>query len=56
MKQYNYLTLNTNYEPIRPSLFSRFARPGEGLRGSDAKNRDQHQPIEMKLCMSQHHS
>ena len=31
---------------------ARLAAGGGGLRGPDAKNQDQHQPIEMKLCMS----
>ena len=37
--------------PIRPSLFSRSPGP-RGLRGPDAKNRDQHQPIKMKFSMN----
>ena len=41
-----------NINPIRPGLFSRSPGPEEGLRGPDAKNQGQHQPIEMKRGMS----
>ena len=39
------------FNPIRPGLFSHSPGPGGGwgLRGPDAKNQGQDQPIEMKL-------
>ena len=36
---------------MRPCLFSRSPGPGR-LRGPDAKNRSEHQPIKMKFGMS----
>ena len=41
-----------NFNPIRPGLFSRSPGLGGGLRGPDAKNRSEHQPIKMKFGMS----
>ena len=39
------------FNPTGPP-FQSFARPGgRGLRGPDAKNQHQHQPIEMKLSI-----
>ena len=40
------------FNPIRPSLFSCSPGLGGGVRGPDAKNESEYQPIKMKFGMS----
>ena len=46
--------VNLAFNPIRTGLFSHLPGQGEGgwLACSDAKNQGYHQPIKVKLCMS----
>ena len=49
-EHFSALSLLLCLNPISPAFSVRQARGG--LRGLDAKNQGQHQPIEIKLCIS----